>query len=81
MLLNYEFDPEKRRGQDLRYKQWLEMVELWAKQYGITVDQAIAILFEDASCSKNKKITANELLSWAECGEFYFKFKDKYKPL
>jgi len=69
MLINDE------RGRLLRYHDWMVQVSVWANQHDISMRQAISILFETTSI-KNK-VTAKELLSWAECDEFYFKYKEQ----
>jgi hypothetical protein len=56
-----------------RYKMWIQQVDIWAEQHGITRKQAISILSENYF--KNK-ITMKELLSWTEVDDFIFKYKE-----
>jgi hypothetical protein len=68
-------------GFENRYEMWLDQVRRWADRHGITLDQAISILFEhgpEATLQRN-------LLSWAESSQFcarYFlaKFHDEMEP-
>lgn len=59
-----------------RYNDWLRKVAVWADQHQITMGQAMSILFENMSY-KNK-VTAKEILSWDECDDFYFKYKEQH---
>lgn len=61
-------------GRTSRYHDWMCQVAVWANQHNISMGQAMSILFETTSL-KNK-VTAKELLSWAECDDFYFKYKE-----
>ena len=64
------------RGRISRYHDWMGQVAIWADQHKISMSQAMSILFETTSI-KNK-VTAKELLSWAECSDFYFKYKEQH---
>ena len=58
-----------------RYNDWLNQVDIWANQHGITREQAMSILAENVF--KNK-ITMKELFSWVEYGEFICKWKEQH---
>ncbi len=58
-----------------RYNDWLRQVDGWAKQHGITKQQAISILSENVF---SFSVTAKELYSWSECDDFIFKWKEQH---
>jgi hypothetical protein len=58
-----------------RYNDWLKQVDAWAKQHGITLEQAMSILCENRF---PKNITIKEILSWIECDDFIFKWKEQH---
>ena len=67
---------DDEQGRISRYHDWMCQVAVWTNQHDITMRQAMSILFETTSI-KNK-VTAKELLSWAECDDFYSIFKEKH---
>lgn len=58
-----------------RYNDWLNQVDVWAEQHGITREQAMSILCESVFTNK---ITIKELYSWAECGDFILKYTEQH---
>ena len=66
---------DDEQGKISRYHDWMCQVSIWANHHNISIKQAMSILFETTSI-KNK-VTAKELLSWAECGDFYFIYKEQ----
>lgn len=61
------------------YEMWLEMVEQWANKHGITVDQAVSILYFDY-VTKENNIVADSLY-WDNSDELAIRYKYEKKKV
>ncbi len=56
-------------GKEYRYRQWVKIIEEWARVQGVNVSQAINILYFDMEAAK--------IYDWVEGDEFADKWLEK----